>query len=434
MKILLVNQTWFSPELREAGHEVLSVGEGEQFDVPLVTAFTCLTGVMQSLPGRFEPDIAILFDDSRPIIYSDFADLGVPTIYYSVDTHHHHALHRLIAPCFDHICVAQRDYLDDFATTGTPSSWLPLWASRYIEPRLEKEFGAVFIGTLNRKLNPRRVEFFAELQKRVPVECLTGDFAHYYPRAHIVLNQTVKGDLNFRVFEAMMSGSLLLTEDSGNGLTDLFTPGTHLGLYQRGDIEQLAGLIEHYLSNPVQAATIGMQGRDEILEHHTSEQRALQFLSIIESTQRQPRSTRWLAEMVNFTALGDNMLHMEPETAKASYAVALRALYQAISGGERITEELALCAASACLKFDRYASSNTGKTLLYELTESFPDIDTLLYLRTRILAQRGEIKKAMEHLSMRGITELAETLSKVDRLAETLMTVPIPGSQPGAIK
>ena len=51
-----------------------------------------------------------------------------------------------------------------------------------------------------------------------------------FNQAKIVFNISRDCELNMRVFEALGSGSLLLT-DRVSGLTDLFEPGYHFGIY-----------------------------------------------------------------------------------------------------------------------------------------------------------------------------------------------------------
>src|SRR5690606_12209245 len=179
-------------------------------------------------------------DNSAPIIVDGLEEVEVPTLFYSIDTHHHYDFHRYLAHVFDYTLVAQKDYIPEFERVGGVVEWMPLWAPKHFEPAREKRFGAGFVGTLDEKLNPDRVRVFGELGELVSVLYKQGHYFEIFPYSELVINQTVKGDMNFRIFESMMCGACLLTEEGGNGLTDLFTPGEHLLTYRRNDAADAA--------------------------------------------------------------------------------------------------------------------------------------------------------------------------------------------------
>jgi hypothetical protein len=250
VKILVFNQDWFVEELRSMGHEVRTCGYAEHLTVKVPQRINCVEDILKNL-GNFSPDVLVFLDDSMPaLLYEGLNTCSIPKVFYSVDTHHHNQVHALIAPLFDHILVAQKDYIPTFAESGTPTTWFPLWASRYVEASSEKKFGATFVGNLDAKLNPRRVAFFETLQKKIPIHIAHGNYWEIFPHADIVVNQTVKGDLNFRVFEAMMCGPALLTERTPNGLFDLFEDGKHLVTYEPDNVDEAAEKVTRLLNSP----------------------------------------------------------------------------------------------------------------------------------------------------------------------------------------
>jgi hypothetical protein len=241
VNILVLNQDWFVSEFREAGHRVLTVGTGKNMELRLDKPLYHIQQIREMMPEPWEPDLIIAHDNSAPIIITGLEEVPCPTIFYAVDTHHHAELHTL---------VAHKDYIAKFTDRGFEApEWMPLWASVYVEPAKVKEIDAVFVGTLNPELNPERVVFFEALQKRVPITVTTGAFWEIFPKSEIVVNQTVKADLNFRVFEAMMCGVVLLTERIGNGLLELFHENEELVLYERNNVEDCAKKIEWLLND-----------------------------------------------------------------------------------------------------------------------------------------------------------------------------------------
>jgi len=96
-----------------------------------------------------------------------------------------------------------------------------------------------------------------------------------FNQSRIVLNKSLFGDLNQRVFEAMSCGRMLLTDQIGNGLGDLFESGSHLVTYD--DLDSLQDGVEHYLGNQGERKSIALAGQREVLRKHTYENRVLQI-------------------------------------------------------------------------------------------------------------------------------------------------------------
>jgi hypothetical protein len=176
----------------------------------------------------------------------------------------------------DTVFVAQRDYLPAFAGVGpTAPHWLPLWAPDDLPPPApEKTHAVAFVGRLDPTLHPERVALMETLRSRLPLHAAEGPYAQVFTRSHIVLNQTVRGDLNARVFEAMACGALLLTERTGNGLLDLFADGEDLVTYPRGDVEAVVAAAERWLAADGARAAIAERGRARVLAAHLEHHRA----------------------------------------------------------------------------------------------------------------------------------------------------------------
>ena len=86
-------------------------------------------------------------------------------------------------------------------------------------------------------------------------------------------------DLNRRVFEALASGSMLLTDRAqGSGLEEMFIDRRHLVYYDDLTLETLA---EQYLHDPEAREAIADQGRQEVLRWHTYDQRAATLLDTV---------------------------------------------------------------------------------------------------------------------------------------------------------
>jgi len=282
MKVLLLNHSWLSEELTSLGHEVLSAGSQTKYlDVNVSAGELSFFELCKSLPTSFIPDCLVYYDDSGIPWLTDLESVTLPKIFYSVDTHHHHGWHKEFASLFDYVLLAQKTFLPLFSAQPAPVEWFPPWATREMSPAPVRDISVCFRGNLDPTLHPRRASFFAELSSLAEGDFASGDYLTAYPRAKIVVNQTVNADLNFRVFEALMSGALLITPDDSPGLADLFTDGEDLLTYSSGNAKSAAAQIERALSNDAERARIAAAGREKTLRFHTSKTRAQRLNDIL---------------------------------------------------------------------------------------------------------------------------------------------------------
>lgn len=395
MKILSLNQTWLADELRQLGHEVVTCGHKPECQVHIPPRVTDIKDILLKL-APFSPDVLLYLDDSMPaLLVSGLDTCEIPSIFYSVDTHHHEVVHSFIAPLFDHILVAQRDYLSRFLERGVAATWFPLWAPRYVEPSGEKRFAAAFVGTLDATLNARRVAFFDALTKRIPIHVTQGRWWEIFPFADTVVNQTVKGDLNFRVFEAMMCGPVLLTERTSNGLLDLFRDGEHLVTYSPDDVDEVVEKVVLLHRSRHTMQEIARAGREEILARHTALHRAValeQILKTVSTGQRGPR--KHFISMVNSALINSLHQRRSAEPCLQAASSALVAAEAALRAKGRPSETETTFLISACGIFDRMTDSRAGERLIERFQESIPENPLLALARINLLLERGESTEA----------------------------------------
>jgi len=390
MKILLLNQNWFAPELRSFGHDVLTCGLGPESDHRLIHPCHHINDLIGSLPGSFRPDVVIWHDDSAPVSFFGMEDLEVPTILYSVDTHHHWELHSRLAHCFDCVLVAQKDYLHHFAPSETPTFWFPLWAPRHVVPSSRKDMQLAFVGTMDPRLNHKRVEFFSTLQQLIPITIKQGNYWEVFPHSEIVINQTVSGDLNFRVFESMMCGCMLLTERSSNGLLELFHEGEHLVTYSAGDIRDVAEKSRELLECPQRMHAIAQAGRAEVLAKHTALHRASQLNDIIASLRQRPKQpSRHLPMMINHRVLGCLLEKRNPVLALSAIRAAVQCATAALREGCIPSHAESAHMIRTYLQLDKLTGQTLGSRLLVEHAAALPENYLLALARIRALLNQG---------------------------------------------
>lgn len=426
MKILVLNQDWFVPELRARGHEVLTCGTPGHLDLKLTAPFLHIDTLLRTLEPTFQPDVLLVLDNSSPLMLAGLDELKIPSVFYSVDTHHHAHLHKYLAFVFDKVLVAQRDFIGPFQQMGIEPEWMPLWASRRVEASADKKHGAVFVGTLNPALNAERVKFFDQLQKLAPMLCTSGDWAQIFPFSELVINQTVKGDLNFRVFEAMMCGPLLLTEQGGNGLLEIFKDGEHLLTYERGNAEQAADIIKRCLSDLSYTRRIAQAGREEVLAHHTEAHRAARIEEILLSTKFAPSRLRHFGAMTNLVSLGRILSPVDSGVGIRAFGLALKAAEQGLRAGESMSQELACYFIFAALRFDALAKSCVGDSLLQAMQEAHQEVALLGMASVRNHLNLGRREQAEALATQLGADSLNHAYEQAELVVQQLLRIDTP--------
>jgi Glycosyl transferases group 1 len=207
---------------------------------------------------------------------------------YLIDVHQGLQLRLAYARYFDHVFVAQSDYLLEFRSLGHPSVHaLPLACDPNVHfvPDLVRDIDVGFVGKLGHKGSDRFVTL-----SRVLDQFATNDRRHsltvkemgaIYSRSKIVFNKSINGDLNMRFFEGLASGALLVTNRIGNGLNEIAKEGEHFVGY--GTADEAIDKIEYYLSHDAEREAIGRRGQELAFSKHTMVQRIQSMIDTVQS-------------------------------------------------------------------------------------------------------------------------------------------------------
>lgn len=287
MKMLLLGNPYFQRDFEELGHQVKTVGFERPADIHVDHIPAGIEDILARLPDGWEPDLVLLGDESAHPFFVGLEALDLPLVWYAIDSHIHLSWHRAYAAVFDVMLVAQRDVVPQYRRDASRQvvHWFPLFCDPRHDRKLDvpKQHDLCFVGTLNPQLNPDRVRLIRAIQERFPIHVATGDYVGVFNRSRVVLNQCVAGDVNFRTFQALGCGSLLLMERVGNGLDELFQDGVHLVLYDKGSVEQVVELTRYYVEHQQERETIAACGREAVLRAHTSRFRAETLLALLRS-------------------------------------------------------------------------------------------------------------------------------------------------------
>jgi len=153
-----------------------------------------------------------------------------------------------------------------------PAIWIPVGCDpeKHYAGVKEKIYDGCFIGNLHNGLAGPRIDmldvFFRNCGKIFYGNRSPKHFPVIYAQTKIVFNKSINGDANMRFFEALCSGSCLVT-DRVPDLDKLgFIDGVHYAGYSSG--EELAIVTKELLSNDDKREKIASAGR-EFVQGHT---------------------------------------------------------------------------------------------------------------------------------------------------------------------
>ena len=245
---------------------------------------TPLKEVFEQLPYGWKPDFYFWLETGLGGIPVDLKDHDLPKVCYLIDTHINFDKHVEIARNFDFIFLAQKAYVAKMEDAGLENVfWLPLACDPDIHGKVEKDkkWEVGFVGTIPEVKN-RRKDLLEKVSSQFDLRCerkFMDEMAEHYAQSKIVFNNAINGDLNMRVFEALCSGSLLVTDQAeGSGLEEMFEDKKHLIIYEDESIEDQ---ISYYLNHEKERQLIAEQGRQEVLNNHTYLHRANDLIHIL---------------------------------------------------------------------------------------------------------------------------------------------------------
>lgn len=207
-----------------------------------------------------------------------------PWIYWASDTHLGFDYRLETAKKADIVFVAQKDAVAKFAEHGVKATWLPHAVEPVAYPRFNyaaKKLDVCFIGHIN---SENRIEAVDRLFRHFPNffygQRRFESASEKYCESKIVFNIAMKDDLNMRTFEAMGSGSFLLT-DKISSIGDLFEDGKHLALYS--SLDEMVDKATYYLSHDDEREKIARAGYEEVMAKHTIDHRLDTMLAAYQS-------------------------------------------------------------------------------------------------------------------------------------------------------
>lgn len=245
--------------------------------------------------GTFDLNVLVDYGEDNLGIPIDW-ELPHPNAYWAFDTHidekgYQYRLNR--AKQFDHVFLCHKDQIPLFIRDGIDPAkihYMPVAAEStcYRPYPVMPKWDWSFIGHLNSEHRIDLVDRFIKefglgedkgyFGYRIPQirgHCVLDDAAKKFSMSKIVINDSIRKDLNLRTFEAMACKTVLLTEPNGP-LLELFNDGEHLVTYK--SIDEAVELARGLLSDPEKMKRIAEAGYKEVVTKHTFNHRALEIL------------------------------------------------------------------------------------------------------------------------------------------------------------
>ncbi|MBC8549165.1 MAG: glycosyltransferase [Candidatus Brocadiales bacterium] len=238
--------------------------------------------VIDQLPEGWEPDVFLYVDTGLFYPLKNMRALNCLKACYLIDSHVAFDLHLKFAENYDIVFAAHKPAVEMFKEKGIENVfWIPPACDPALHEKKagEKKHDVGFVGSSN----PERVHLLNELGQRFNTyyeRCFLERMAEVFSQSKIVFNKSIEGGLNMRVFEAMASGSMLLTnEANGSGLQDFFQDRKHLVIYRNEN--ELFELADYYLRNDNEREEIAFEGMSKVLSEHAYSNRVNDMVKIM---------------------------------------------------------------------------------------------------------------------------------------------------------
>lgn len=259
---------------QELGCRVLHLRTGDErfFDLPAALS-----------EHDFIPDLVIQTETlgNRSVV-TGLDQMDCPTIFWGVDPHLNAHWQAAYGRCFDLVCSTQRAWIPKLREAGAQDvRWLP-WYGRVEEVHPDRRYDLAFVGRISSQRPARKwmVDFLREKTRGYDLAVEDGlpylEMIDLYKDSKIIPNESIFGEVNFRLFEAASCGCLVLGQDLGAEQEALFEPGREMDTYAH--ILEMDDKLAFYLGNERLVATMGRAARERVLAEHLPANRAATLL------------------------------------------------------------------------------------------------------------------------------------------------------------
>lgn len=268
------------------------------YDQMIPTGFTPdMAEILLATPQTEQPDLYIWVESVGGHEPRNLSALRCPKVCYLIDSHLNLEHHLAWCQQFDYVFTAQREYVPALRQVNPNSYWLPLGCDPDIHggKSKQKQHDIGFVGAL--AFNPRRQQLLDKLGAEVNLyraRCFWHEMAEVFAASKIVFNTFARNDLNMRFFEALCSGSMLLSDMAfGSGQEELFRDGEEYACYHDATLIETA---KFYLDNDELREQIAERGCRIVHNAHTYLHRMQDLLAVVSGARAETCSAAELRE------------------------------------------------------------------------------------------------------------------------------------------
>lgn len=292
MNILAVNLA-LAEQLKSLGHNVLELKPGGGL---------CRLG---NEPGvrEFQPDMIIQQETlGARVLLQGLEDFECPAVYWSIDTHLNFFWQRFYARNFDLVLTTQKSWAGRFQKMcGTSAAWLPWFGrNRAWTPWDKRDVEVSFVGriTEHRVIRAWMADFLQkEYQADIRENMSFARMLDHYSRTRFVPNESIAGEINFRLFEAACCGALVLNQKLMEDIQDLYEPGKEIVVFEH--VLELKDWLDFLRKKPEAARQMAFRAwnrtRQEHLPGHRVESLMQAALSCAAGSGKNSEINLWLA-------------------------------------------------------------------------------------------------------------------------------------------
>lgn len=256
-------------ELRAMGHEVVDLWP----DVPLFD-------LAAELDRRaFSPELILQEERlGRRTTLLGLSRFSCPKLYWSLDTHLNLFWQRFYLRLFDGVLSPHLSLLERRGDMPSAVGRMAMFAQdRPFVPFARRRVAVGLVARLSPQRPVRR--WLAELLAQrfgaaVAQDMPFADMLDRYADTRLAPNESLLGEVNFRLMEAAGCGCIVLSPDVGPDQDALFEPGREIATYTH--VLELAELLDHYLARPDEAERMGRAAWERVRAEHLPRRRAEQ--------------------------------------------------------------------------------------------------------------------------------------------------------------
>ena len=291
------------PELdrafRDEGFEVLALKASPAFFFDLPASLE---------EAGFRPDLVLQVErlGVRSVL-TGLDSLDCPLLFWAVDPHLNSHWHSAYARLFDTVCSTQRAWIPRLAARGAADvRWLPWYGlERPFVPWTEREHGLAFVGRVTEQRPARKwmVEFLRD--KAAAFNPAIGDnlpkdaMLDLYSASRIIPNESIFGEVNFRLFEGASCGCLVVGQTIEEQ-AELFEPGREMDTYEH--VVELDDKLSVYLGNDKLTRTMARAAHARVRAEHLPVHRARRIVEYARDAGRNRSAGRDAAKWTALTA------------------------------------------------------------------------------------------------------------------------------------